>query len=201
MRERGLRACASSVAVAAAVGLSGCDGSPTYRSWDDVWFKSPNDTLLDGAVRVSTSTHKDGRSLTLRCFRHRPDDPGARLDLRYTLEMPLLKQVATELSKAGGIELVVTVDGTPTSILKADAVAHDFGMSFLGPIEREAVVHRIGEAKKSIVVMPRRGGDRLDKVVEFGTQELATHIQPVKRACGALQPNPPPQPQAETKKT
>ena len=39
-----------------------------YVMGHEFWHESPDD-FLDGAIRVSTSSNKDGRTLTLRCFR------------------------------------------------------------------------------------------------------------------------------------
>jgi hypothetical protein len=50
------------------------------------------------------------------------------------------------------------------------------------------------------VIMPRRGSERLDNVVEFGVAELSKHIQPVKNACQSSQPNVQPTPIVEPKK-
>lgn len=171
-----------------------------YSSFPDFWHESPSDTFLDGAVRVSTSTHKDGRSATVRCFRLKPDAPAATLDLRYTLRVPLLKRISPELEKAEDIELVVTVDGTPVGNLKARAISHDFGISFLGGMDR-SLLDKIGEAKKAVVVMPRRGTERLDDVIEFGVADLSKHIQPVKHACAASPGKTQPEPNIESKKT
>lgn len=198
------------VLAALALGLGGCSECENgykikteykYVMGYEFWHESPKDSLLDGAVRISTASHKEGRSVTLRCFRLRPEVEAAQFDLRYTLNVPLLKRVAPELEKAGGIEMIVTVDGVPVGTVKARAVAHEFGISFLGEINRQ-LVDKVGEAKKTVVVMPRVGSERLDDVVEFGVAELAKHVVPIKTACEAkTAPSEPQQKGSEKRKT
>ncbi|MCL4765784.1 MAG: hypothetical protein KJZ80_06110 [Hyphomicrobiaceae bacterium] len=149
----------------------------------EFWHENPKDAFLDGAVRVSTSSFKSGRTLTVRCFKPSADSAMAGSDLRYVIDAPLLKKVVPELEKAGNIELVVSIDGVVVaSILKVRPIAHDFGISFLGEIKPD-LLERIGSAEKSVVVMPRQGSNKLDDMIEFGVAELAKHIEPVRRAC------------------
>lgn len=171
-----------------------------YVTSSEFWHARLKDTLLDGAVRVNTWSLKSGRGIELRCFRHRPDAPTAKLDLRYTLYVPMLKRVVPELQKVGGTELVISVDGMPVGAIKAQPISHDDGVSFLGDIDR-ALLDKIGEAKKSVVVMPRRPSERLDEVIEFGVAGLSKHIEPVRSACATSLPNAQPAPATPAKKT
>lgn len=203
LRDYGLMA-------ALALGLGGCGECENgfkvkteykYVMGYEFWHESPKDSLLDGAVRISTSSHKEGRSVTLRCFRLRPEVEEAQFDVRYTINVPLLKRIAPELEKAGGVEMVITVDGVAVGAVKARPVAHDFGMSFLGEVNRQ-LFEKVGDAKKSVVVMPRVGAERLDDLIEFGVAELAKHIVPVKAACETKAPMPAPRPESsEQRKT
>lgn len=149
----------------------------------EYWHESPKDEFLDGAVRVSTSSHKSGRTLTVRCFKPSTDAGAPKLDIRYVITAPLLRRIVPELEKGVPIEMVLSVDGTPVGNMKVRPVSHDFGISFLGDISTD-FVDRISAAGKSIVVMPRKGSEKLDDVIEFGVAELGKHIKPVKNACG-----------------
>ena len=175
-----------------------------YVSSSDFWLASPADTYLDGAIRTTTSTYKDARSLTLRCFQPASDKQHTTFDLRYTISAPLLKRVVPELQKAGSVEIVVTVDGISIGTFKARAFSHDHGVSFLADINRD-IVEKIAAASKKIVAMPRQKDEKLDELIEFGVAELSKHINPVKKACENarsldMAPTPEPLPQP-TKKT
>jgi hypothetical protein len=79
--------------------------------WEDRWHESGKDTLLDGAVRTTTWASKDARGLTLRCFKASVDGGSPHYDLRYKINIPLLKRIGPELEKSGPIDIVVSVDG------------------------------------------------------------------------------------------
>lgn len=195
-------------ASAALMMLAGCDDcedgfkvKTEYRTifQNDRWHESLKDTLLDGAMRITTWTLKDSRSLTIRCFRSRPDQGKPQYDLRYTIWAPLLSRIAPEIEKAGRVELVVSLDGTAIGLLEAQSIKHDDGISFLADLE-PALVDRLAAAEKSIVVMPRQENERLDNVIEFGVADLKKHIEPVKAACAeAGQPEQTPRGTRETR--
>jgi hypothetical protein len=145
------------------------------------WNASPDDKILDGAVRISASTFKDGRALIVRCFKLKPEDKGG-FDLRYEIDVPLLARFVPEMQKAGEVELVVNVDGVTVGSYKAIVAAHDFGISFLAGVDL-ASIEKLGAAQRKIIVMPRQGDKAQDDVIDFGVAELAKHIGPVKEAC------------------
>lgn len=182
--------------------LGGCSECETgFRMFDEYWYESPKDEFLDGAVRVSTSSHKSGRTLTVRCFKPSTGAGAPKLDIRYAITAPLLKRIVPELEKSPPIEMVLSVDGTPVGTMKVRPVSHDFGISFLGDLNTD-FFDRISTARKSIVVMPRQGSEKLDDVIEFGVANLSKHIQPVKNACGLapVAPNVPVHPKSQSTK-
>jgi tetratricopeptide (TPR) repeat protein len=154
-----------------------------YRSifYDEKWYGNPEDTLLDGATRVSTSTSKNARSLILRCFKFK-DDPDGNFDLRYEISVPFLARAVPEIERAGDLELVVSVDGAAIGSYKAIVAKHDFGISFLASVP-SSLLEKLGSAQKKIVVMPRQENKSQDEVIEFGVADLSKHIGPVKAAC------------------
>jgi hypothetical protein len=94
--------------------LSGCDALdvPAVKDFRvSKWYESGPDTILDGAMRVSTSSHMDERYLTIRCFKGRAADAAPDYDLRYTIDVPLLERVAGELKKSTTLSGAVAVDG------------------------------------------------------------------------------------------
>lgn len=171
----------------------------------DHWHETLKDEYFDGAIRITTWTIKNGRTLTLRCFKPSIDHGDPKLDVRYTIYTPLLKRIVPELNKAGAIEMVITVDDAPIGSVEVRPLAHDFGISFLGDINRETV-DRIVAGTKSIVVMPRQGSEGLDDAIEFGIANLAKYIEPVMKACDierpAVDPGPAPEPgESQVQKT
>ncbi|MBS0251358.1 MAG: hypothetical protein JSR78_09885 [Proteobacteria bacterium] len=168
--------------------LGACDDPSTgsKRSYyDDYWIQESKDTFLDGSVRTSAWTSKEGRELKLRCFRFMPDSPTGSFDLRYVIDVPLLARVLPEIEKAGPVQLVLSIDGLSIGSVDVRPLAHDFGISFLGNVSGE-MLDKIAAAKTSVIAMPRQGSDKLDEVIEFGVGDLAKTIEPVKRACKPL---------------
>lgn len=164
----------------------------------EFWHENPKDDLLDGAIRVSTSSYKEGRALTIRCFKGSAQNHEPRLDIRYQIDAPLLKRVVAELEKNGPIEMVVSVDGKVIGTFSAKPISHDFGISFLGEVNSR-LVDQIGAASKNVVVMPRQQFEKLDDMIEFGVAELVKHIEPVKKACGVEKADNPIAPLPEAK--
>ncbi len=161
----------------------------TTLFFSESWNENLKDTLLDGSIRTETSTFKDARGLTIRCFKATIKDYKPQLDLRYRIEIPLLKKIGKELEKAP-TEMIVTVDGQAIGTVKSRAIAHDFGISFLGDVPME-IVDKLAAATKTIVVMPRQNGEKMDEAIEFGVGRLVDYIKPVKKACETV-----PEPQA-----
>jgi hypothetical protein len=158
-----------------------------YRTilYNDIWHKNPEDKLLDGATRVSTSTSKDARAISIRCFKHKGSLTGF-FDLRYEISVPLLARAVEDIEKAGEIELVISVDGTSIGSSAAHIAKHDFGISFLGSIS-PSTLEKLAAAQEKIIVMPRQQNKSQDEVIEFGVAELYKHIMPVKSACKEAQ--------------
>ncbi len=161
-----------------------------YSSARDFWFDNSKDEFVDGALRVSAVTFKDGRRLSIRCFKNSTEDARSRFDLRYTIDMPLLGRLVPDLKKAGVVTLVLSVDDVPIKTITAEPIAHDFGMSYLAELDGE-LIDKLATAKESIIVMPRQGSEKLDDVIKFGVAELADHAVPVKKACEATDPSIP----------
>jgi hypothetical protein len=193
---------ATSAALAlAALGLAGCGDSGCatsekappikteykyeYISYSDLWHEGGQDDLLDGAIRVRTWTMMDGRTLSLRCYVYKPAQREPQFDLRYSIEVPLLKRVAEEVQKAGPVQLALAIDGTTHSMLEASALKHDWGMSFLADISPETL-DAIAAAKETIVVMPRQKGEKLDSIIKFGVARLVDLVKPVEETCARL---------------
>src|SRR5262249_23113551 len=130
------------------------------------WHESLKDTLLDGAVRTTTWTLKNGRGLTIRCFKANPANARPQYDLRYSINVPLLSNLGVELEKVGGSELVVTVDGTAVGTFKTRVIANTDGLAFLSDLTPE-MVDKLASASKTIVVMPRQKETHLDEMIEF----------------------------------
>lgn len=161
-----------------------------YRTifWEDSWNENSNDTIVDGAVRTSTWTYKSGRSLRIRCFQA-SDRHFSRFDIRYSIDAPLLKQLAPELKKAGPVKLLINVDGSNVASAEAQVVAQDDGIDFLAAVPA-AVIDQLSLAQKDIVVMPRQKEVNLDTVLEFGAAKLRENLEPVKKACASLRKEP-----------
>lgn len=155
-----------------------------YQSVAARWHADTGEGMDDGAVRTGTSVFKDGRELTIRCFRALPDANLAKTDLRYTIFIPLLAKVAGEIEKAGPIELMMSVDGQPVHVLPGRVIAHDFGISFLAPVSLEQI-GRLKRAGKKLVARPRQAGKHLDRRIEFPVTELAEQLPAVEKACAA----------------
>lgn len=154
-----------------------------YRTifYDEKWYGNSEDTILDGATRVSTSTSKNARSLIVRCFKMK-DDPDGNFDLRYEISVPLLARAVPEIQRAGDLELVVNVDGATIGAYKARVAKHDFGISFLASIP-PFLLDKLAAAQKKIIVMPRQENKSQDEAIEFGVADLPKHLDPVKAAC------------------
>jgi hypothetical protein len=149
------------------------------------WHTDEDDGLLDGAIRVSTSAIREERVLKIRCFSPSVGSEKRGLDLRYTIQVPLLRRLEPELNKFGPVELVVQVDGRPIATLKARAVAHDFGLSFLADLPVEHLAG-LASARDTIIVMPRQNAENLDEIIRFRVGGLAKTLVPVRMACGLL---------------
>lgn len=154
-----------------------------YFSSDDRWSAGDDDKLLDGAARIRTFTIKEGRVLTIRCFKGPAASSAPVFDVRYEINAPLLKRVAPDLQKATNVEVALAVDAAPATLLKARTGFQHEGLWFLFDIDRD-LIGKLATAKK-ISAVPRQGSERIDTVVEFGTVELAKHISPVIKACEA----------------
>jgi hypothetical protein len=74
--------------------LGSCNERDFRRS---EWFDGGPDTILDGAMRISTWTSRDERYLTIRCFRFKADSE-PKYDLRYEIDMPLLERADGTIS-------------------------------------------------------------------------------------------------------
>jgi hypothetical protein len=158
--------------------------------FDKMWHGSSKDTFVDGAMRTTTTSYKDGRALTLRCFRPKSESPLALYDIRYQIDAPMLKDIAEQMiKKKAQVTLVVSIDDVPLEPLKAQIIAHDSGLSFLAQITKEAM-DKIGDAKQRVMVVPRQGSTTLDSTTEFGTTDLAKHVAPVKAACKTFAAQP-----------
>ncbi len=179
------------------VELEKCEGGYRIKSgsakiiyktifFDQTWYDSPDDVYLDGAIRIKTWTSKDARRLHLRCFKPSQESKGA-LDIRYSISVPLLSKVASEIVKNGDVNLVVSVDGLAIGSYKARVVSHDFGISFLADIDI-ATLQKIAAAKEKIIVMPRQKNQNLDEIIEFGVAKLSEHVKPVFEACKTQDP-------------
>ena len=167
--------------------------------FSESWHENPKDTFLDGAIRVTTSTYKEARAVTVRCFKASNSNVKPVYDLRYTISIPLLKRIGPELEKAGAAEIVVAVDGTSIGAFKARPLSHNDGVSFLADVPQE-VIDKLATAQKAIVVMPRQRDEKLDEVLEFGVAKLADHIKPVIAACAPTTLAPPAAPKQQTTK-
>ena len=153
-----------------------------YVSAEKRWHASLKDTILDGAIRIETWAIERGRGLDLRCFKGANPSSLQQLDIRYSIRAPLLSKVVPDLLKGGPIVLVVSIDGDTIGTVNVRPVANEESLGFLGDLS-DQLLNRIVSAKKSIVVMPRQGAQKLDDVIEFGVGELTKHIEPVKKAC------------------
>ncbi|MGA7327829.1 MAG: tetratricopeptide repeat protein [Rhodomicrobium sp.] len=158
--------------------LSGSFGGGSYSS---SWHTSSEDKTFDGAVRTAAWASRQERTISLRCFKSNSEATGS-LDLRYEINVPLLGRVVPDLEKAGEIALTVSIDGVAIGSLKARAIKHDFGMSFLADLE-PAMLDKFGSAEHKVVVMPRQNDASLDEIIEFGVKGLTNNIEPVKTAC------------------
>jgi len=205
-----MRAGMSALLVAVCILLAGCRDKcengfkikTEYRTifWDDSWHEKSKDTIVDGAVRTSTWTYKSGRALYIRCFQ----SSGRELswfDIRYSINMPLLKRLFGELEGAGPIMLLVNIDGLNVAGVEARIVQQDDGIDFLASVPPE-LIDKLYAAQKDVVVMPRQQERNLDIVIEFGVAKLRENLEPVKNACASLRNDPPtePSPQDEPKK-
>ncbi len=190
----------TSTLLAGCVELEKCEGGYRIKSgpakieyktifFDQTWYDSPDDKLLDGAIRIRTWTNKDARTLYLRCFKPSQGSKGA-LDMRYSISVPLLSKFVSEINKSGDVNLVVSVDGLAIGSYKARVVSHDFGISFLADIDI-ATLEKIAAAKKKIIVMPRQKNQSLDEIIEFGVAKLSEHLKPVFEACKTQDPAKP----------
>jgi len=161
-----------------------------YRTifWEDSWNENSKDTIVDGALRTSTWTYKSGRSLSIRCFQTSDRDRSI-FDIRYSINAPLLKQLAPELQTAGEVKLLVNVDGSNVASLEARVIPQDDGIDFLASVP-PALIDQLSSAHKDIVVMPRQKEKNLDTVLEFGVAKLRENLEPVKKACASLRNNP-----------
>jgi hypothetical protein len=146
------------------------------------WYVPVPDDFHDGAIRTRIVTIKDSRVLTLRCFRATPRSERASTDLRYTIQVPLLGRSVADLERLDTLKLVVSVDDVAVAIVPTRAHAHDFGVSFLAPLE-PWLIDKLAEAKSSVVVMPRLEEKALDKPIRFGVGALAGLVGSVKAAC------------------
>jgi hypothetical protein len=154
-----------------------------YLFWHDSWHESSKDTILDGAVRTSTWTFKDARSVDIRCFEPRSGDP--RYDIRYSIDVPLLKRLAPDLEKAGAVELVVSIDGLFVESVPVSVVPQESSLDFLGAIP-PTLIDKLENAKETVVVMPRQNEQKLDEVIEFRVAGFRENIEPVKKACATI---------------
>ncbi len=145
------------------------------------WHENPEDSFMDGAVRVKTWTFKDVRNLEIRCFKASGADTG-RYDLRYSIEVPLLSRIAPDLEKRGQIRLVASADGVPLGTFNAQVVKHDFGISFLASLA-PSDVDKLAAATKKLSVVPRQENEPLDNITEFGVDGLVQYLAPVNAAC------------------
>ena len=124
----------------ALVGCNECENGYKIKTeyklmfWHESWHESGKDTLLDGAIRTTTWTAKNARVLTIRCFKPSAHNVKPEYDLRYQIEVPLLSRIGPQLEKAGGVEIVVSVDGTAIGQLKTRVVTHKHGISFLSQL-------------------------------------------------------------------
>jgi len=132
----------------------------------ETWHESDKDMLLYGAIRTSTWTYKDGRVLRVRCFPASAPSSFKQYDIRYSIEVPLLVRVVPELEKAGPIEFVISVDGVSVGSVPTRIIAQKESIDFLAKIE-PSLIDKLQSAKKTVVVMPRQKGERLDDVTEF----------------------------------
>ena len=204
------------ITLIATIGLVGCDQQcekgykikKEYSTifWHESWHENSKDTLLDGAIRTETWSYKDGRVLTVRCFQSAKQGGLPQVqqyDIRYSINAPLLVRVVPELQKSGAIEIVVSIDGVAVGSLTTKVVAQKGSIDFLTPVDPQ-LVDKLEAAKKTVVVMPRQLGEKLDDLIEFGVAKLAENIKPVKEACRAIDEKrepAPAKPKQEIKKT
>ena len=158
--------------------LGSCNERDFRRS---EWFDGGPDTILDGAMRISTWTSRDERYLTIRCFRFKADSE-PKYDLRYEINMPLLERVAKDLEKSTTLDAAVAADGTALGMYKARAGFQRGQLWFLIDVD-ESVIAVLAAAKKDINVVPREDSAKLDKIIAFSTAGLADRIKPVMKAC------------------
>lgn len=121
--------------------------------------------------------------------------------MRYSIDAPLLKQLAPELQKAGAVKILVNVDGSNVASIEARVIPQDDGIDFLASVP-PALIDQLSSAQKDIVVMPRQKENNLDTVLEFGVAKLRENLEPVKKACASLrkEPRKDPSPVDEPKK-
>jgi hypothetical protein len=165
--------------------LLGCDDkpredTPPVRYYSDVWRES-TDNIHDGALRVGAYTFQEGRRITVRCFGH----PGAttrKLDIRYTIEVPLLRRLENDFKDNEGLTLNVAADSNVSRILRAQPGIGEGALWFLADADRE-LVESLANAKRKIFVVPTLNGQKLDGALEFGAAYAKKHINAALEAC------------------
>jgi hypothetical protein len=165
--------------------VSGCDDVSLPSTKDfrpSKWYESGPDTILDGAMRVSTSSFKDERYLTVRCFKGTAADAVPGYDLRYTIDIPLLERVAEDLKKSTTLSVAIAVDGKAVGIYKARAGFQHEELFFLADVE-ESVITALAAAEKDVNVVPKEGDKKLDKIIAFSSAGLSDKVKPVMKAC------------------
>jgi hypothetical protein len=167
----------------------GCDDPkprekvPPVHYYSDVWRESANANLHDGALRVGAYTFQEGRRVTVRCYGP-PNKDTRTLDIRYTIEVPLLRRLEKELKEKGDITLNVSADGNVSRILKAQVGTSNDSLFFLADADRE-LVESLANAKKKVFVVPVLNGEKIDGALDFGAAYAKEHINKVLDACKA----------------
>jgi hypothetical protein len=102
----------------------------------------------------------------VRCFQAAGPTGHKQYDIRYSIEVPLLVRFESEIQKAGPIEFIVIIDGTPVGSIPTQIVAQKTSMDFLAPVQ-PALIDKLEGAKKTILVMPRQKNEGLDGSCRF----------------------------------
>ena len=155
------------------------------------WYESSPDTILDGAVRTSIWTSDEDRYLYIRCFRATVTSQKSSYDIRYEIDVPLLKRVTDALQKATDLSVILGIDGKPAGTFKTRVGFQNDRLWFLFDVDKDTIL-KLASAKKEINALPRQGEEKLDKIIKFSVSGLMDRIKPVIDACkDAVDPSPP----------
>ena len=160
---------------------------PSIVFWGDYWHES-KDTIYDGSLRIAALTYKSGRAVTVRCFGANASAPRS-IDIRYSIDVPLLEKLSSEFKNDDTLTLNVAVDDGVPEILQARSGFGGGGLWFLAQ-SNKALIDKIAKAQKKVIAVPTRHGEKIDEVIEFGVHGIQERLQPVLDACKDVKPSP-----------